>query len=83
MRVASLPGSILIEVEETAPASRSSSARRCLFRRLDPARNHTIPGASLGLTIARDVVQSHGGTRLELEAAMVLSRYAGSDMILA
>lgn len=30
------------------------------FRRLDPAR--TASGAGLGLTIARDVVQSHGGT---------------------
>jgi signal transduction histidine kinase len=30
------------------------------FRRLDPAR--TDSGAGLGLTIARDVVQSHGGT---------------------
>jgi signal transduction histidine kinase len=32
------------------------------FRRLDPARGHEIPGVGLGLTIARDVVQSHGGT---------------------
>jgi signal transduction histidine kinase len=32
------------------------------FRRLDPARGHETPGAGLGLTIARDVIQSHGGT---------------------
>lgn len=32
------------------------------FRRLDPARGHEIPGVGLGLTIARDVIQSHGGT---------------------
>lgn len=32
------------------------------FRRLDPSRSHETPGVGLGLTIARDVVQSHGGT---------------------
>jgi signal transduction histidine kinase len=32
------------------------------FRRLDEARSGAIPGAGLGLTIARDVIQSHGGT---------------------
>jgi signal transduction histidine kinase len=32
------------------------------FRRLDPARGHETPGVGLGLTIARDVIQSHGGT---------------------
>lgn len=32
------------------------------FRRLDTARGAKIPGAGLGLTIARDVIQSHGGT---------------------
>lgn len=32
------------------------------FRRLDTARTQDKSGAGLGLTIARDVVQSHGGT---------------------
>ena len=32
------------------------------FRRLDPARGHETVGVGLGLTIARDVIQSHGGT---------------------
>jgi len=32
------------------------------FRRLDNARSGTIPGAGLGLTIAQDVILSHGGT---------------------
>ena len=32
------------------------------FRRLDQARGHAMPGTGLGLTIARDVIQSHGGT---------------------
>jgi signal transduction histidine kinase len=32
------------------------------FRRLDPARGQETPGVGLGLTITRDVIQSHGGT---------------------
>jgi two-component system osmolarity sensor histidine kinase EnvZ len=32
------------------------------FHRLDESRNQDIEGTGLGLTIARDLVQSHGGT---------------------
>ena len=36
------------------------------FQRLDDARNQNIDGVGLGLTIARDIVQGHGG-RLTLD----------------
>ncbi|TPW28961.1 ATP-binding protein [Pararhizobium mangrovi] len=32
------------------------------FFRADPARNHTIPGAGLGMAIARQIIERYGGT---------------------
>jgi two-component system osmolarity sensor histidine kinase EnvZ len=32
------------------------------FHRIDKSRNQNIEGTGLGLTIARDMIQSHGGT---------------------
>ena len=41
------------------------------FFRLDPSRNTDTGGTGLGLTIAKDIVQSHGGDLLLSEASPV------------
>lgn len=43
-----------------APASREEVFRP--FNRLDPARNLNQSGVGLGLTVAQDIAQSHGGS---------------------
>lgn len=55
---------IYVTVEDQGPGI-PVHAQEDVFRpflRLDPARSHRVPGAGLGLTIARDVVLSHGGS---------------------
>lgn len=47
------------------PAARRQDALKP-FIRLDPARNQNTNGVGLGLSIANDIIQAHGGT-LELE----------------
>jgi signal transduction histidine kinase len=53
-----------INIDDDGPGIPAASMEDVFapFRRLDPARGHEHPGAGLGLTIARDVIQSHGGT---------------------
>ena len=55
---------ITITVDDSGPGVAEESREDVFapFRRLDPARGHATPGVGLGLTIARDVVQSHCGT---------------------
>jgi signal transduction histidine kinase len=57
------PQSIRVSIRDTGPGIAADRIAEAFtpFRRLDPSRNGSIPGAGLGLTIARDVVQSHGG----------------------
>ena len=58
------PSWITITVDDGGPGIAEESREDVFapFRRLDPARGQMTPGVGLGLTIARDVVQSHGGT---------------------
>lgn len=55
---------LIIRVEDRGPGIASGQREKALqpFQRLVPARGGDIPGAGLGLTIARDVIQSHGGS---------------------
>ena len=55
--------SVVITIDDDGPgipaASREAAFRA--FFRLDPSRNPETGGTGLGLTIARDIVRSHGG----------------------
>jgi signal transduction histidine kinase len=55
---------ITVIVDDDGPGIPEASRNEVFvpFRRLDPARGHQTPGVGLGLTIVRDVIQSHGGT---------------------
>lgn len=58
------PAKLLITFQDNGPGIPAARIEEAFapFRRLDEARSGKIPGAGLGLTIARDVIQSHGGT---------------------
>jgi len=55
---------IYIHVEDDGPgiAAEKRSAAFQPFQRLDEARNQNIEGVGLGLSIARDIIQTYGGT---------------------
>ncbi|MEM6495187.1 MAG: HAMP domain-containing sensor histidine kinase, partial [Pseudomonadota bacterium] len=54
---------LLIEISDSGPGIAIENQGRAFapFERLDAARSNTVKGGGLGLTIARDVIQSHGG----------------------
>jgi len=59
---------IYIAVDDDGPGIAEDQRREALkaFQRLDTARNQNIEGVGLGLSIARDIAQIHGGIlRLE------------------
>ncbi len=58
-----MPEVLQVSVEDDGPGIDPMRIEEAFapFRRLDPARNSEIPGAGLGLTIARDVLRNHGG----------------------
>ena len=68
IQLAAVFGLLRITIDDDGPGIPPERIEEAFapFRRLDQAR--TIPGAGLGLTIARDVVLSHGGS-IELTSA--------------
>ena len=63
-------GAARLSVRDTGPGIAPADAERIFqpFVRLDAARGRETGGAGLGLTIARSIVEAHGGT-LSLESA--------------
>jgi len=55
--------SLTISVEDDGPGIPTEKTEEVFkpFFRLDPSRNRSTGGVGLGLTIARDIAQSHGG----------------------
>ena len=59
-----LSRSVEIMIDDDGPGIPESKREDVFkpFHRMDEARNQDIEGTGLGLTISRDIVQSHGGT---------------------
>ena len=55
---------VTLDIEDNGPGIPAEKIAEALkpFSRLDPARNQNREGVGLGLSIARDIVQSHGGS---------------------
>ena len=55
---------VLIRVDDDGPGISDDNYVEALkpFSRLDPARNQNTEGVGLGLSITRDIIQSHGGS---------------------
>lgn len=56
--------SVTVRIEDDGPGIPEADLYTVFepFRRLDPSRNRTTGGSGLGLTIARQVIERHGGT---------------------
>ena len=63
-------GGVRVTVADNGPGIPSSEAEMVFerFYRVDPSRSRTTGGAGLGLTIARQMIEAHGG-RIWLESA--------------
>jgi len=57
-------GSLVLNIDDDGPGIGPSERTEAIkpFIRLDPARNQNVKGVGLGLSIASDVIQAHGGT---------------------
>ena len=62
----------IITIDDNGPGIKPEHRDDVLkaFFRLDPSRNTDTGGTGLGLTIAKDIVQSHGGDLLLSEASL-------------
>lgn len=62
------PGEILVSISDDGPGIAAEDRERALmpFSRLEPSRNKSTGGFGLGLTIAKAVIEGHGG-ELRLE----------------
>lgn len=64
VRLADRDTSLQIEIDDDGPGVPEDELERVFepFRRLDPSRNRSSGGSGLGLTIAQQVIERHGGT---------------------
>ncbi|MCF6220786.1 MAG: ATP-binding protein [Robiginitomaculum sp.] len=64
--------SIRISIDDDGPGIPAARRQDALkpFIRLDPARNQNTNGVGLGLSIANDIIQAHGGTLTLNNSAM-------------
>ena len=70
-------GSVRVAVEDTGPGIEPGELERIFdrFYRVDPSRTRTTGGAGLGLTIARQLVEAHGGVIYAQSTPGVGSRF--------
>jgi len=66
LRIEETEDFLMFHVEDDGPGIPSEQRREVFkaFQRLDGARNQNIEGVGLGLSIAQDIAQLHGGTIL-------------------
>lgn len=75
------PAAVEIAVSDTGPGIAPPDAARVFerFYRVDPSRARATGGAGLGLTIARQLVQAHGGVIWVESAAAATATEAGTE----
>ena len=64
--------SLVLNIDDDGPGIAEGERSEAIkpFIRLDPARNQNVKGVGLGLSIASDVIQAHGGTLQLLDSPL-------------